>query len=67
VKNLIFAGVAVALIAASMPVDAQQAPNKAQILGTWTVDTLKVTSGGGITYPLGEHPSGFVTMTPERM
>ena len=27
----------------------------------------KVTSGGEVSYPLGEHPSGYVTMTPERM
>jgi hypothetical protein len=66
-KNPIFAGVAVALIAASMPADAQQAPNKEQILGTWTVDTLKATSGSQITYPLGDHPAGFVTMTAERI
>jgi hypothetical protein len=66
-KNLILAGVAVALIAVSVPADAQHKTNKDQILGTWTVDTLKATSGDQITYPLGEHPSGLVTMTPERM
>jgi len=64
-KNLILAGVAVALIAASVPADAQHEANKEQILGTWTVNTLKATSGDQVTYPLGEHPSGFVTMTPE--
>ena len=66
-KNLILAGVAVALVAASVPAGAQHETNKEQILGTWTVDTLKATSGDQITYPLGEHPSGFVTMTPERI
>ena len=66
-KNLILAGVAVALIAASVPADAQHETNKEQILGTWTVDTLKATSGDQITYPFGEHPSGLVTMTPERI
>ena len=40
-KNLILAGVAVALIAASVPADAQHETDKEQILGTWTVDTLK--------------------------
>jgi hypothetical protein len=64
-KNVILAGVAVALITASVPADAQNETSKEQILGTWTVDTLKATSEGQITYPLGEHPSGFVTMTPE--
>src|SRR5262245_36753684 len=62
-KNLILAGVAVALIAASAPADAQHETNKEQILGTWTVNTLKATSGDQVTYPLREHPSGFVTMS----
>jgi Lipocalin-like domain len=65
-RELIFAGAAIALIAASA-VHSQPATNKDQILGTWKAETLKVTSGGEITYPLGQHPGGFVTITPERM
>ena len=45
----------------------QPATSRDQILGTWRAETLKVTSDGETTYPLGEHLSGFVTMTPERM
>ncbi|MBV9194540.1 MAG: lipocalin-like domain-containing protein [Solirubrobacterales bacterium] len=45
----------------------QPAASRDQILGTWRAETLKVTSGGETTYPLGEHPSGFVTITSERM
>ena len=52
---------------AASGVRSQPATNWDQILGTWRAETLKVTSGGETTYPLGEHPSGFVTMTSERM
>ena len=45
----------------------QPSTNKDQILGTWKAETLKVTSGGEVTHPLGQHPGGFVTITPERM
>jgi hypothetical protein len=65
-RKLIFAGAAIALIAA-WAAHAQPATNADRILGAWKVETLKVTSGGEVTYPLGQHPSGFVTMTPERM
>jgi hypothetical protein len=65
-RKLIFVGTAIALIAASA-VHSQPATNKDQILGTWKAETLKVTSGGEVTYPMGQHPGGFVTITPERM
>ena len=64
--KLVFAGTAIALIAVSA-VHSQPATNTDRILGTWKVETLKVTSGGEVAYPLGRHPSGFVTMTAERM
>jgi hypothetical protein len=44
VKNLILAGAAVAVIGALVPADAQHATNNEDILGTWTVDTLKATT-----------------------
>lgn len=65
-RNLMSAGPATALGAASAA-HSKRATDRGGILGAWKVDTLKVTSGGEVTYPLGEHPSGFVTMTPERM
>src|SRR5215467_12329423 len=40
---------------------------KDQLIGTWKVETLKTTTGGSVSYPLGERPTGFVTMTPERI
>jgi hypothetical protein len=67
VKNVILAGGAVALIGASVPAEAQHVTNKEDILGTWSVDALKATSGGATKHPLGDHPSGFVTMTAERI
>jgi hypothetical protein len=65
-RKLLFVNAAIALVAASA-VRSQPATNKDQILGTWQAETLKVTSGGEVTHPLGEHPGGFVTITPERM
>jgi hypothetical protein len=65
-RRFIFAGAAIAPIAAPTA-HSRPETNVEQILGTWKVETLKVTSGGEVSYPLGQHPSGFVTMTPERM
>jgi hypothetical protein len=65
-RKLIFAAATIAPIAASAA-HAQQASAADRILGTWKVETLKATSGGELTYPLGQHPSGFVTITPERI
>jgi hypothetical protein len=42
-----------ALIAASA-VHSQPATNGDRILGTWKVEALKITSGGEVTYPLGQ-------------
>jgi hypothetical protein len=38
-----------------------------QLAGTWKVVTLKVTSGGKVSHPLGDSPEGFVTMTRNRI
>ena len=65
-RKSISAGPAPALVAASAA-RSQRATDRGGILGAWKVKTLKVVSGGELTYPLGEHPGGFVTMTPERM
>ena len=45
----------------------QTTTNQDQILGTWKAETLRVTTGGDVAHPLGQHPSGFVTITPDRM
>src|SRR5271166_2501079 len=64
-NKILLASVAVALLVVSA--HAQQATTKDQLIGTWKVETLKATTGDKITYPLGERPTGYVTMTPERM
>ena len=30
-----------------------------QLVGTWKVATLKTTSGGKVSHPLGDRPGGF--------
>ncbi len=35
-----------------------------RLIGTWKVMVLKTTSGGKVSYPLGERPDGFVSITP---
>jgi hypothetical protein len=48
-----------------VPSYAQHATTKDQLIGTWKVETLKATAGDKVSYPLGERPTGYVTMTPE--
>jgi hypothetical protein len=38
-----------------------------QLVGTWKVIALKTTSGGKVSYPLGDRPEGFVSITPTRL
>jgi hypothetical protein len=67
-NTILFAIAAVALLATSAPPCAQQATTtKDQLIGTWKVETLKATTKGKVTYPLGERPTGYVTMTPGRI
>jgi hypothetical protein len=63
----LLASAVVALLVASVPSYAQPATAKDQLLGTWKVETLKATAGDKVSYPLGEQPTGYVTMTPERI
>ena len=46
---------------------AQQVTTKDQLIGTWRVVALKATSGDKVSYPLGERPAGYVTITPTRL
>jgi hypothetical protein len=55
------------LLAASAPTNARQATTKDQLIGTWKVETLKATTAGKVSYPLGERPTGYVTITAERI
>jgi hypothetical protein len=65
-KTLLTAA-AVALFAISTPIYAQQMTTKRQLVGTWKVITLKATSGGKVSSPLGEHPAGYMSITPTRV
>jgi len=55
------------LLVAAVPSFAQQATTSEQIIGTWKVVSLKGATAGLVKYPLGEHPQGYVTVTPRRI
>jgi len=57
--------VTVALFA--VPSFAQQTTTKDQLVGTWKVVTLKATSDGKVTHPLGDQVAGYVSITPDRI
>ncbi len=44
-----------------------QVTTKDQLIGTWRVVTLKAITGDKVSYPLGERPAGYVTITPIRL
>jgi hypothetical protein len=46
---------------------AQKATTKDQFVGTWKVVELKTTSGEKVSYPLGERPDGYVSITANRI
>jgi len=66
-KRSFFAASAILALAITNPVQAENVTTKDQIIGTWQVLSLKTTSEGNISYPLGEHPTGYVTLTSARM
>ncbi len=66
-NKTLLAAAAVTLFATSTPICAQQMTTKQQLIGTWKVVTLKATSGGKVSNPLGEHPAGYVSVTPTRI
>jgi hypothetical protein len=50
---------------------AGSAPSKAQItkeklVGPWQLVSFKATAGDKVSYPLGEHPGGYIEITPTR-
>ncbi len=66
-NKTLLAAAALALFVTSMPIYARQLTTKQQLVGTWKVVTLKTTSGGKVSNPLGEHPAGYVSVTPTRI
>jgi hypothetical protein len=64
-NKILLATVTFALVAAAAPLYAQQA-TKDQLIGSWKVLSLKATTGDRVSYPLGKHVAGYVTVTPDR-
>jgi hypothetical protein len=58
--------VAFGAIAGSAPAEAQQVMTKEKLIGPWRLVSFKATAGDKVTYPLGEHPGGFIEITPTR-
>jgi adenylate cyclase len=65
-NKILLATATFALVAAAAPLYAQQATTKDQLIGSWKVLSLKATTGDRVSYPLGEHVAGYVTVTPDR-
>src|SRR6202035_186490 len=63
-NKMLLATVAVALVA--VPSFAQHT-SKDQIVGTWKVVILKVTSEGKVSSPLGDQVAGYVSITRDRI
>ena len=51
------------MIAASAP-SAQETMTKEKLLGPWQLVSFKATAGDKVSYPLGEHPGGYIEITP---
>jgi hypothetical protein len=64
-NKMLLAAVAVALVAVSS--FAQQTTINDQLVGTWKVVTLKATSEGKLSYPLGDQVAGYVSITSDRI
>jgi hypothetical protein len=65
--NVLAAIVAFGTIAMSAPSQAQQAMNKDKLVGAWQLVSFKATAGDQVSYPLGEHPGGYVGFSPARI
>lgn len=50
-----------------MPTYAQHTTTKNQLIGAWRVVALTATSSGVVRKPLGDHPAGYVGITPSRI
>ncbi len=64
-NKMLLATVSIALAAVSS--FAQQATTDNELVGTWKVVTLKATSEGKVSYPLGDQVGGCVSITPSRI
>ena len=39
---------------------------KEELVGSWRLVSFKATAGDKVSYPLGEHPAGYIEITPTR-
>jgi hypothetical protein len=58
--------VAFGAIAGSVPSEAQETMTKEKLIGPWRLVSFKATAGNKVSYPLGEHPGGYIEITPTR-
>ncbi len=65
-KIILAAVAALGTIAVSVLSQAQQEMTKDRLVGTWQLVSFKATSGDQVSYPQGEHPSGYIGFTPDR-
>jgi lipocalin-like protein len=57
---------ALTTVVLSVPLQAQSVATKDQLVGTWQLVSFIATSGNQVSYPLGEHPGGYVGFSPDR-
>jgi hypothetical protein len=58
--------VALGAIVGSSPSEAQDTMTKEKLIGPWRLVSFKATAGDKVSYPLGEHPGGYIEITPTR-
>ena len=58
--------VAFGTIAAPALSQAQETMTKEKLAGPWQLVSFKATAGDKVSYPLGEHPGGYIEITPTR-
>ena len=64
--SVIAALVAFGTIAVSAPSQAQQGTTEDKLVGAWQLISFTATTGDQVTYPLGEHPGGYIGFSPSR-
>ena len=66
-RKMLFVITVISLVVATGTSNAQKATTKDQLVGTWKVVVLKAASGDKVSYPLGERPAGYVSITSDRI
>src|SRR5262249_47385826 len=64
--SVLAAIVAFGTVAASAPSRAQEMLTKEKLVGVWQLVSFKATAGDKVSYPLGEHPGGYIGISPTR-